>query len=73
MGGKPIETLALIALGYRSFSMSSASIGPVKAMLRALDVGKARQRLDAWMSSSDGAASLRPLLAALAAEMKVPV
>jgi phosphotransferase system enzyme I (PtsP) len=73
MGGKPIETLALIALGYRSFSMSSASIGPVKAMLRALDAGKARQRLDAWLSSSDGAASLRPLLAALAAEMKVPV
>ncbi|PZR87144.1 MAG: phosphoenolpyruvate--protein phosphotransferase [Stutzerimonas stutzeri] len=73
MGGKPIETLALIALGYRSFSMSSASIGPVKAMLRALDAGKARQRLDAWLGSSDGAASLRPLLAALAAEMKVPV
>ena len=73
MGGKPIETLALIALGYRSFSMSAASIGPVKAMLRALDAGKARQRLDAWLSSSDGAASLRPLLAALAAEMKVPV
>lgn len=73
MGGKPIETLALIALGYRSFSMSAASVGPVKAMLRALDAGKARQRLDAWMSSSDGAASLRPLLAALAAEMKVPV
>ncbi len=73
MGGKPIETLALIALGYRSFSMSSASIGPVKAMLRALDAGKARQRLDAWLGSSDGAASLRPLIAALAAEMKVPV
>lgn len=73
MGGKPIETLALIALGYRSFSMSSASVGPVKAMLRALDAGKARQRLDAWLGSSDGAASLRPLLAALAAEMKVPV
>ncbi|SFB79314.1 phosphotransferase system, enzyme I, PtsP [Bosea sp. CRIB-10] len=73
MGGKPIETLALIALGYRSFSMSSASIGPVKAMLRALDAGKARQWLDAWLGSSDGAASLRPLLAALAAEMKVPV
>ncbi|WP_186420329.1 phosphoenolpyruvate--protein phosphotransferase [Bosea sp. CS1GBMeth4] len=73
MGGKPIETLALIALGYHSFSMSAASIGPVKAMLRALDAGKARQRLDAWLSSSDGAASLRPLLAALAAEMKVPV
>lgn len=73
MGGKPIEALALIALGYRSFSMSAASVGPVKAMLRALDIGKARQRLDAWLASSDGAESLRPLIAALAAEMKVPL
>lgn len=73
MGGKPIEALALIALGYRSFSMSAASVGPVKAMLRALDSGKARQRLDAWLASSDGAESLRPLIAALAAEMKVPL
>lgn len=73
MGGKPIEALALIALGYRSFSMSAASVGPVKAMLRALDAGKARQRLDAWLASSDGAESLRPLIAALAAEMKVPL
>lgn len=73
MGGKPIEALALIALGYRSFSMSAAAVGPVKAMLRALDAGKARQRLDAWLASSDGAESLRPLIAALAAEMKVPL
>ena len=42
MGGKPLETMALIGLGYRGFSMSAASIGPVKAMLRALDTAKLR-------------------------------
>jgi phosphotransferase system enzyme I (PtsP) len=73
MGGKPLETMALIGLGYRAFSMSAASIGPVKAMLRALDVGKLRERMDWMLASSDGAANLRSQLSALAAELKVPV
>jgi phosphotransferase system enzyme I (PtsP) len=73
MGGKPLETMALIGLGYRAFSMSAASIGPVKAMLRALDVERLRERLDWMLASPDGVASLRPQLAALAAEFKVPV
>ncbi len=73
MGGKPLETLALIGLGYRAFSMSAASIGPVKAMLRALDVGKLAERIDWMLASGEGAASLRPQLAAFAAEFKVPV
>lgn len=73
MGGKPLETMALIGLGYRNFSMSAASIGPIKAMLRALDLGKLRSRLGAMLDAPEEVASLRPQLAALAAEMKVPV
>lgn len=73
MGGKPLETMALIGLGYRAFSMSAASIGPVKAMLRALDVAKLAERLDWMLASGEGATSLRPQLAAFAAEFKVPV
>ncbi|WP_324133080.1 phosphoenolpyruvate--protein phosphotransferase [Bosea sp. (in: a-proteobacteria)] len=73
MGGKPLETMALIGLGYRAFSMSAASVGPVKAMLRALDVARLTERVDWMLASGDGAASLRPQLAAFAAECKVPV
>ncbi|MGO4739314.1 phosphoenolpyruvate--protein phosphotransferase [Bosea sp. 2KB_26] len=73
MGGKPLETMALIGMGYRSFSMSAASFGPVKAMLRALDVRKLRERMDWMLASSDGASSLRSQLSALATELKVPV
>ncbi len=73
MGGKPLETMALIGLGYRAFSMAAASVGPVKAMLRAIDVEKLRDRLDWMLAAPDGAASLRPQLAALAAELKAPV
>ena len=41
LASKPIGALALIALGYRSLSLSPAAIGPVKAMLLELDAGKA--------------------------------
>jgi phosphotransferase system enzyme I (PtsP) len=73
MGGKAIETMALIGLGYRAFSMSAAAIGPVKAMLRALDAGKLRERLEWMLAEPEAMASLRPQLAAFAAEFRVPV
>jgi phosphotransferase system enzyme I (PtsP) len=38
MASSPIEAMALIALGIKSFSASPSSIGPVKMMLRNLDV-----------------------------------
>ncbi|PHR76786.1 phosphoenolpyruvate--protein phosphotransferase [Henriciella sp.] len=34
----PLEALCLIALGYRSLSMPAAGIGPVKRMLRSVDL-----------------------------------
>ena len=40
MAGRPIEAMALIALGYRSISMAPASIGPVKAMVLSSNVKK---------------------------------
>lgn len=73
MGGKPLETMVLIGLGYRAFSMSAASIGPVKAMLRALDAGKLAERLDWMLAAGEGSTNLRPQLAAFATEFKVPV
>ncbi len=72
IGGRPLEVLALIALGYRSFSMSPASIGPVKAMVLALDAAKARARLTELLDNPPGP-SLRGALAAFASENKVPV
>ena len=46
LAGKPISAMALIGLGYRSISMSPASIGPVKAMLTELPVGELEAFLD---------------------------
>jgi len=38
IAGRPAEALALIALGFRSFSVSPSGIGPFKAMLQGLEI-----------------------------------
>ena len=40
LASKPIGALALIAIGYRSLSLSPSAVGPVKAMLLDLDCKK---------------------------------
>ena len=49
IGGRPLEAMALIAIGFRNLSMSAASIGPVKAMALSMNVsgGQRRARRDA--------------------------
>lgn len=37
MGGRPLEAMALIALGIDRLSITPAAIGPIKAMARSLD------------------------------------
>jgi phosphotransferase system enzyme I (PtsP) len=38
MAGLPLEAMALIGLGFRHLSMAPGSIGPVKAMVRTIDL-----------------------------------
>jgi phosphotransferase system enzyme I (PtsP) len=44
--GRPVEALALAAIGLRVLSMRPASIGPVKALLRSADLSQARAVID---------------------------
>jgi phosphotransferase system enzyme I (PtsP) len=46
MGGRPLEALALIALGINRLSITPAAVGPIKAMVRSLDRGKAMRFMD---------------------------
>jgi phosphotransferase system enzyme I (PtsP) len=50
MGGRPLETMALIGIGAENFSITPAAVGPVKAMVRSLDAGAVRQRLEQLLS-----------------------
>ncbi|SMY06558.1 phosphoenolpyruvate--protein phosphotransferase [Flavimaricola marinus] len=44
--GRPIEAMALSALGFQMLSMRPASIGPVKHLLRRVDLSAAKQVID---------------------------
>ncbi len=44
--GRPIEAVTFAALGFRRLSMRPASIGPVKHLIRRVDLGVLRQTID---------------------------
>jgi phosphotransferase system enzyme I (PtsP) len=71
MAGKPLDAMALIGLGLRTLSMQPANIGPVKAMIRSLDLREVSQFVDKLCGRTDG--SLRTLLAAYAAERGIVI
>jgi phosphotransferase system enzyme I (PtsP) len=73
LAGKPISAMALAGIGFRSISMSPASIGPVKAMLRELPL----KELEAFFADNlDAPAAkvpMRALLQAFADDRGIPV
>ncbi len=73
IGGNPLAALALIALGYRGLSMAPSSLGPVKAMVLALDAGEATRFMDELLAKGGARASLRGDLEKFAAGRGVPV
>jgi phosphotransferase system enzyme I (PtsP) len=58
--GRPIEAVALAAMGIRALSMRPASIGPVKHLLRRVDLDAARGVIEAARSA--GEMTARPAL-----------
>ncbi len=73
LASRPLEALALIAIGYRTLSLSAAAIGPVKAMVLGLDVAAATKILDPLLVEKVNTPSIRERLRAFAEETGVPV
>ncbi len=73
MGSKPLEALTLIGLGYRSLSMSPASIGPVKAALLEADAAELGKFIKPLVARADGVGSLRAEIEAFAVERGLQV
>ncbi|MEJ6403908.1 phosphoenolpyruvate--protein phosphotransferase [Yoonia sp. 2307UL14-13] len=51
--GRPVEALCFAALGIRNLSMRPASIGPVKHLLRRVDLGEVRKVMDDATANGD--------------------
>ncbi|TPJ78281.1 phosphoenolpyruvate--protein phosphotransferase [Mesorhizobium sp. B2-6-2] len=73
LAGKPISAMALIGLGFRSISMSPASIGPVKAMLTELPLQELKAFFDDNLMAPSQKLPMRALLQAFADDRSIPL
>jgi len=53
VGGKTIGALALLAIGYRRLSIAPAAVGPVKMMIRSLNLKRVEHFVEQLLSRSD--------------------
>jgi phosphotransferase system, enzyme I, PtsP len=73
LASQPLGALALVAIGYRAFSLSPSSVGPVKAMLLRLDAAKAAAFVLPLVDRPIGGMSIRERLKEFAAEQQLQI
>ncbi|MCS0497340.1 phosphoenolpyruvate--protein phosphotransferase [Ancylobacter sp. MQZ15Z-1] len=73
LASRPLEALALVAIGYRKLSLSPAAYGPVKAMLLQLDLAAVSALVAPLLDSAAEPATLRPLLKSFAEKNGLPL
>lgn len=69
MGGRPLEALALLALGIERLSITPAAVLPIKAMVRSAALGPLRAKMTTWLDAPGS--DVRALLGAAADEAGV--
>ena len=69
MGGRTLEAMALVGLGIRRLSITPASVGPVKAMIRAVDAEELRALMRELLDG--GARDIRGTLTQWAVERNI--
>jgi phosphotransferase system enzyme I (PtsP) len=71
MGGRRLEALALIGLGIRRLSITPASVGPIKELVRRIDTAEIGQAMNDWLASPPP--DMRAALAQWAADREIEV
>ena len=69
MGGRRLEALALLGIGYRRLSITPASVGPIKELVRKVDLNEITQAMTGWLA--EPGINLRETIAAWAAERDI--
>ena len=73
LASSPIGALALVAIGYRSLSLSPTAVGPVKAVLLETDCGKVSELVGTLIAAPAGTVNIRERLKAFAAELGLQI
>lgn len=72
LAGRPVEALALMAVGMTRLSMGPSSIGPIKDLVLSLDLGAVQDKVLAALDGSEQV-NIRNLLTELADDQSLPV
>src|SRR5690606_22146840 len=73
LAGKPLEALALMAIGMTRLSMGPASIGPIKELVLNLELEPIKAAVEAALSDNAHGASVRQLLQDWIEKQNLPV
>jgi phosphotransferase system enzyme I (PtsP) len=71
MGGRRLEALALLGLGITRLSITPAAVGPIKALVRQVDMKEIGQAMAAWLAAPP--ADMRTTLLKWAEEREIEV
>ena len=66
MGGRRLEALALLGLGIRRLSITPAAVGPIKELVRKVDLAEITEAMEGWLA--DPTTDIRTSLQAWAQE-----
>ncbi|MEM7779997.1 MAG: phosphoenolpyruvate--protein phosphotransferase [Pseudomonadota bacterium] len=50
MGGRRLEALALLGIGFRRLSITPAAVGPIKELVRKVDLAELSEAMNTWLS-----------------------
>jgi len=51
MGGRQLEALALLGLGFRRLSITPVGVGPIKELVRQVDLAQITEAMNGWLSN----------------------
>ncbi len=50
MGGRRLEALALLAIGFRRLSITPAAVGPIKELVRKVELNELSEAMNGWLA-----------------------
>ncbi|MDJ0641840.1 MAG: phosphoenolpyruvate--protein phosphotransferase [Erythrobacter sp.] len=71
MGGRRLEALALLGIGFRRLSITPAAVGPIKELVRKIDLAELSEAVTTWLG--DPGANMRDELGKWAADRDIEI
>ncbi len=71
MGGRRLEALALLGIGFRRLSITPAAVGPIKELVRKVDLAELSEAVTGWLN--DPSTDMRARLSEWAASREIEI